>query len=526
MAISPDGNRIAYVAASGGIEQLFLRHLNSFDVSVVTGSEGARYPFFSPDGSQVAFFADGQLQRVSIDGENPTRICDVDNVGRGGSWGPDDTIVFVGGSSGLMRVDAAGGTPEPLTSGDPVVEAKRHAWPRFVPDGRAAISSIDDPGGLPELAVLVLDTGEWHRLGSGTQGQYLPSGHLVYHAGRGAEGELHAVAFDLDQVTTLGAPVSVLDGIFRASNGGAAYFAIADTGALVFAPGGLGHTLVRVDRDGSREPLSDDRHGFRFPRFSPDGGRVAVTIDPRPSQIWVYDIERQSRIPLTAERHSITPVWTSDGRRVAYRSVGDINWRAADGSSEEELILVKPLAQSPDSWSPDGQSLIFMEQHATNGWDIWMVSAGGDPEPLIATSANEMNARLSADGRWLAYHSDESGRAEIYVRPFPNVNERRWTISVRGGISPVWSSDRRELFYMNGADVMAVSVDTIEGTFTAGTPERLFDGPFDTTQADNFDISPDGTHFVMIEADPDARPSRFQLVINWSQELKERVPVP
>ena len=216
MAISPDGNRIAYVAASGGIEQLFLRHLNSFDVSVVTGSEGARYPFFSPDGSQVAFFADGQLQRVSIDGENPTRICDVDNVGRGGSWGPDDTIVFVGGSSGLMRVDAAGGTPEPLTSGDPVVEAKRHAWPRFVPDGRAAISSIDDPGGLPELAVLVLDTGEWHRLGSGTQGQYLPSGHLVYHAGRGAEGELHAVAFDLDQVTTLGAPVSVLDGIFRA----------------------------------------------------------------------------------------------------------------------------------------------------------------------------------------------------------------------------------------------------------------------------------------------------------------------
>jgi serine/threonine-protein kinase len=169
--------------------------------------------------------------------------------------------------------------------------------------------------------------------------------------------------------------------------------------------------------------------------------------------------------------------------------------------------------------------LVFNEQHPVTGWDIWVLPMNGDPQPLIVTPAVELGPRFSPDGRWLAYFSDESGRNEVYVRPFPDVNEMRWTISTVGGWSPVWSRDGQELFYMNGAAVMAVPVEAHGETFVAGTPRLLFEGPFDTTQDQNFDVSPDGTWFVMVEADPDTTPSRFHVVQNWFEELKRLVPI-
>jgi serine/threonine protein kinase len=239
---------------------------------------------------------------------------------------------------------------------------------------------------------------------------------------------------------TPGGLVKVLDFGLAKQDGGAAYFAVAQNGTVVFTPGGYARTLVRVDRNGRRTPLLDDRRGFRGPEISPDGRRIAITIDPRPSQIWVYDLARRSGIPLATTGHNIAPLWTPDGRRVAYSGDLDIVWRAADASSSAERLLARERPQYPTSWSSDGRLLIFDDGELTgHGYDIWALPIGGQPYALLATPDNEAQGQLSPDERWLAYHSNESGRHEIYVRPFPRVNERKWIISTGGGREPSWS---------------------------------------------------------------------------------------
>jgi serine/threonine-protein kinase len=188
------------------------------------------------------------------------------------------------------------------------------------------------------------------------------------------------------------------------------------------------------------------------------------------------------------------------------------------------MLLGRQNPQYPTAWSPDARILIFQDDDPINRFDIWMLPLGASPKPLIATRDDEQNARISPDGRWIAYQSTESGRREVYVRSFPNVNEKKWAVSTGGGHSPNWSPDGRELFYANETAIIAVSVQTQNGTFAAGKPQLLFDGPFDATQDPNFDVSPDGQHFVMVEADRDAMPNRLQVVLNWTEELKMLVP--
>jgi Tol biopolymer transport system component len=535
LAIAPDGQRLVYVARSDGIARLYVRALDAYESLLLAGTEGAQFPFFSPDGRWVGFFANGLLKRVAIGGGAPLPICDVPATGagggdarpRGGTWAPDGTIVFDRGASGLMRVPATGGSPTPVTSRDSAMDARNLSWPEFLPDGRALIATVI---GLPapgsHLAVLSFDTGEWRVVGLGEQARYVASGYLVYHAPHVREGEVQAVGFDASRGAFRGEPFSVMGGVFRSPNGGSIYLGVSQSGTLVFAPGGLAHTLVRVDRNGRRTSLSDDRRGFRFPRISPDGRKVAVTIDPRPSEIWVYDIERRSRIPLVREGHSLNPVWTPDGTRIAYStyfgpSDHHVYWRAADGSGAAELLSEY---EYPSGWTGNGRALIVEDVTATNGFDIRIVPLGGDSQPLVATPTTEMAGRLSSDGNWIAYQSNESGRYEVYVRRFPNTNDGTWIVSTAGGHSPVWSPNGRELFYMTGATLMAVPVGSRGAEFAAGAPAALFSGPFDTTQNKNFDVFPDGSGFVMVEADPDARPTRLQVVLNWTEELKRLVP--
>ena len=525
LAISPDGRRLAYVADSAGRRQLFLRDLDAFEARLIAGTEGAQYPFFSPDGRALAFFADGKLKRVSLEGGSPVTVCDAPVIGRGGAWSADGTIVFDPGLSGLMQVSAAGGRPERLTSRDPQIDASNLEWPQFLPGDRALLATVGRDA-ASTLAVLSLDEGTWRQLGQGFQPQYIPSGHVLFHSPLVREGELHIVPFDLTRLVTAGAPVAVLDGVFRSNNAGGAYFAAAPGGTLVFARGGHARRLVRVDRNGRRAPLLDERRGFRLPRLSPDGRHLAVTIDPRPSQIWIYDLARRSGFPLTTADHNLNPVWTPNGRRVAWGGGPprgrDILWRAADGSSAPERLLAGP--RSLFSWSTDGRSFIFSEAHPTNQEDIWMMPSGGDPKPLLATPAMESAARLSPDDRWLAYMSDESGRAEVYVRPFPNVDDGKWLISSGGGGNPVWSPTGRELFYINGTALMSAAIEAKGATLQVSAPELLFSGPIQTGSP-QFDVFPDGASFVMVEADPDARPTQIHVVLNWLEELKQRVAV-
>ncbi len=528
MALSPDGRSLVYVAESEGRRQLYLRRLDAFDAKVLEGTDGALYPFFSPDARSVAFFAGGKLKRLSLDGGAPVPICDTpagtagSARGRGGTWSPDGTIIFDPGESGLMRVSAEGGSPELVKSQDPSMDARNVSWPWFLPNGRALLASVDGipAAGQQSIVVLSLDTGQWQVLGRGEEPRYLRSGHVVFHADHVQEGELQSVPFDATRLTVMGTSVSVLDGIFRGADSGGLYYAVSHNGALVFAPGGLAHTLVRVDRNGRRTPLSSDRRGFRFPKVSPDGRQIAVTIDPRPSEVWVYDIVRQTRILISTEGHSLAAAWTPDGRRVAYSTGGDVNWRPADASGPAELLLGSEQGTYPGGWTRDSRVLVLHKTERGGSNDIRIMSTPGKSEPLIATAASELGERLSPDDRWIAYSSDESGRSEVYVRPFPNVNSGKWAISTGGGDSPVWSPNGREMFYMNGATLMSVPFDVKGSVFSPGTAAPLFAGPFDTTQDHNYDVFPDGEHFVMIEVDPDTRPTRLQFVQNWAEELR------
>jgi serine/threonine-protein kinase len=376
---------------------------------------------------------------------------------------------------------------------------------------------------VPTVGAVNLQSGAWHAIARGTQPTYVAPGYVVYHAEHVREGELHAVAFDAGQLAIRGKSFSVQDGVFRGRAGSSAYYALAEAGTFVFAPGGLAHSLVRVDRQGRRTPITAERRGFRFPRISPNGREVAVTIDPRPSQLWIYGLPLSSggRL-LAANGHSISGTWHPGGRHYTYFSKGDVYSRVSDASGAEERLFVRERPQYPAGWTRDGSRLLFVDDHASTYEDIWTFATGGVVAPIIVSPARENNPRLSPDGRWLAHTSDESGRNEIHVRPFPDVHTGKWVVSAGGGHSPVWSESGRELFYMNGNTLMSVAIDAQRAGFVARPPEPLFSGPFDTTQDGNFDVSKDGSFFVMVEADPDQRPTRLQVVLNWSEELRQR----
>jgi Tol biopolymer transport system component len=520
LALSRDGRRLAYVAKDGREFQLFIRSMEEFAARPVAGSEGARYPFFSPDGSAIAFFLPGQLMRVGVQGGRPVKVCDVPAIMQGGTWGADDTIVFATAASGLMRVPASGGTPVQVSTRGQVPRIL--SWPQFLPGSRAVLATAG-PALDASMGILSLETGTWREIGQGFQAQALPSGHLIFHASAVREGEIRAARFDLAGHTIQYTAVPVVDGVFRAENGGGAYFAAAEGGTFVFARGGHARTLVRVDRNGRRTPLLQDRRGFRMPRLSPNGRYVAVTVDPRPSEVWVYDLVRQTGFALATGGHNISPVWSPDGRSIAYFSQGDMYRRPADGSGKAENLLRSEGPQYPGAWTPDGRAIVYVEDQLANRSDVWLLTLGAEARPLIAESAREFGPRISPDGRWLAYASQESGRrVEVYVRPYPNVDAGKWLVSTNGGLNPVWSPDGRQLYYVNGSTVMSVAVTTRGHTFDAGEPQELFSGPFETGSP-QFDVAADGT-FVMVEADPDAKPTQIHVVLNWAEELKRLVP--
>ena len=519
LALSPDGRRLIYAARRGGGVRFYLRELGAFEARPLPATEAALYPFFSPDGASVAFLADGKLKRLSIASGSPVTICDFPSQARGGTWGADGTIV-VAGPDGLLKVPSSGGTPTPLGEKSAGGEAHRVTWPHFLPDGRTLLATVFEPGRGESLIAVSLATGALQPIGRGSQAQFLPPGYLVFHAPHVREGELQAVGFDLERLAFRGEPASVLDGVFRPENSGGAHFAVAPSGDLILGRGGYARTLVRVDRHGRRVPLIDEKRGYRLPRISPDGRRLAVAIDPRPSQLWVYDLVRRTGIQIS---DGLASAWTPDGQRVTFAHREDIYWRRADGGEPAERPFAREGGETPQDWSRDGEVLVFTDSE-TSRYDIWMWPRGGQPRALVATPAHELAARLSPDGRWLAYQSDESGRQEIYVRPFPRVDDGKWLVSTGGGLTPAWSPNGRELYYMNGSTMMAVPIQLGRGADPdVGVPAPLFDGPFHVG-TNNFDVASDGT-FIMTEADPTARHTQIDVVLNWVEDIARRVPL-
>ena len=530
IAISPDGSRIVYFARS---RRLHVRSFAQVETTLLINVEGLN-AFFSPAGDRVGFFApDNTLKKMSILGGPATTICELDDSLRGASWGTEETIVFATNTSnGLLSVPAAGGEPRQLTTVDQ--EGERHLWPEVLPGGPGVLFTITEGSNESmQIAVLSLETGEQKVLVPGSNPHYSPTGHLVY----ALEGALFAVAFDLDRLEVSGEPVPVLEDVMTKPNG-AASFSLSGDGSLIYVPGnvaGIERTLVWVDREGREEPLPARPRAYSVPRVSPDGTKVAFA--ELSNSVWIYDLRRNVPTQLTfTSSLNGSPLWTPDGRRLVFRSnrVGrgssNLYWRAADGTGQAERLTTNRNFQIAYSFSPDGKKLVFIQQNPKTRMDIHLLSleGGRTSKPLLQTEFTETTPVISPDGRWLAYGSDEQGQFQVYVRPFPNVQDGKWPISPDGGRHPVWAPDGDELFYRDGQSMMAVSVEADDVVFRAGIPRVLFRGEYLSRAPREYDIHPDGRQFLMIKeggtTDEVSTPTQIMVVLNWFQELKRLVP--
>ena len=538
-AISPDGRTLVYRGTNEGGTQLYRRSLDEFDAVPLPDTEGAVTPFFSLDGQWVAFLAgaDGPLRKVSLAGRSSLTVMEATPMW-GATWGADDTIVFGTLDAGLFRVSANGGEPQPLTTAESDVEP--HRDPHFLPGGRALLFSVGITS-ASSIVVYSMETGESQELTvEGVRPRY-SSGHITFVRGD----SLWAVSFDPKRFTVTGEPFRVLESL-ATSEIGFTYpqFDAAHDGTLAYIPEGaierFAETLDWVDREGTLTPLREDLQRYSGPRFSPDGSQILFQCGGSTSdtgcggagvQVWMHDVERGVATPVTLEGFNMNPVWTPDGEAVTFTSArGDgslpgLYQKRLDGSGEAELL--SDNNGRPNSWSPDGAVLAFNQGHGGMDNDIWVLE-DGTPRAFIATEAIERWAMFSPDGQWMAYDSDKSGQSEVYLRPYPGPGEEQ-QLSMDGGGEPRWSPDGRELFYRTQAgEVLSVAVQTTPSD-ELGTPQLLFEVPNmrGLSRWGSFDVHPDGERFVVVRrVGTDSSTSQINVVLNWTEALTERVPVP
>ena len=344
---------------------------------------------------------------------------------------------------------------------------------------------------------------------------------------------LWAAPFDVERLEVTATPVPMAEGLLTTGRiMGAAQFSVSDTGSLVYVGSDLRErTLVWVDRQGNEEALAVEPRAYGTPDLSPDGRRLALRVV---DDIWTYDLARSALTRLSfGSASTFGPRWSPDGRRIVFSSgregVGiNLFWKASDGTGEVERLATSPNSQIPSSWSSDGQRLLSYECGAGDACDLWTLSLEGEPTPelLLRTEVNEWHPVISPDGHWFAYESNATGQKEVYVRPFPNAEAGRWPISTSGGSKPLWGPEGRELVYWGSDGMMAVPVET-EPTFTPGSPELLFElGAYMDHFGRNYAMTPDGERFLMIKegGGDETSSTELILVLNWFEELKQRVP--
>jgi Tol biopolymer transport system component len=531
LALSPLGTHLVYAAQRDAGPRLYLRRLDTFETKELPGTEGATSPFFSPDGQWIGFAAQGKLKKVSIAGGQPFVIAD-SPVLFGGTWGPDDTIVFAATDVGLSRVSSSGGLVTPASALDGEAGEGGHLWPEFLPDGKSILLTVGTTGTNMDRARIViqpLDGGPRRTLvQGGTNPHYVPSGHIVYSSA----GTLMAVPFDVATGTVTGAGVPVLDGVAQTPIG-AAHFTASAAGSLAFVPGDVRtptRTLRWLDRSGRETPLPLPHRAYWSPRLSPDGRRIAVGIEGATHDVWVSDVARDTLTRLTFGSDNYLPVWTPDGTRIAFQSNRNgpwrIFWAPVDRSSSEEQLVGGDNTPVPSSFSSDGEALAYFSMSTKTSADLWLIPLKGErtPKSFLQTPAMELSPAISPTGGWIAYQSNESGRDEVYVRRYPD-GGRLQQITTGGGMYPAWSRDGRELFYWTGDALGVVAVES-GAEFRHSNPRELFKTSFAVVAPTApYDVAPDGRRFVFVRDEGrQPGPAQFNFVQGWLQELTTRVP--
>lgn len=468
-------------------------------------------------------------------------ICRTGADLRGATWGTDNTIIFgTNGAAGLFQVSTNGGVPELLTTVATVDGEINHRWPEVLPGGEAVIFVVSTGRDYDNARIAVQRlSDEKHRvlLHGGTFPQYLPTGHLVFSRA----GSVLAVPFDLKRLEVQLPPRRVMEDLLAPTSPiGAADFTISNTGTLAYIPRQLQRTassLVWVNREGIASELKvagqENLGDLSTPRLSPDGQFVAIQTIEQNWDIWIYSIFRETITRLTVEGINSLPLWTPDGKRLVYQSTkaggSSLYWQPIHGRGPEELLIPSsPGTQYPGSFSSDGQMFLFSEIRPKTKRDIFTISLEGDRKPsvFLQTPDDETTPRLSPDRRYVAYVSDESGRNEVYVQPFPGPGAKL-RISTEGGTEVIWGQNG-EIFYRSDNVMMAVEVKT-QPTLAIGKPQRLFEDLYllNFGRTANYDVTPDGTQFLMLKPVElqTSTPAAIHLVLNWFEELKQKVPV-
>ena len=539
VAISPDGRRLVFVGRhQGGPPRLYLRELGRFEAVALGQTDGATNPFFSPDGASVGFFANEQLKKVSIAGGAPVALADVRNE-RGHAWLRDDSIIVTPHSNvGVLRLPAAGtGRGEPFTA---LTEGElSHRWPSQLPDASAVLFSVWNDTGWEFSRIAAQRPGSQERVvvleAGGGYPRYLHDpanggGYLVYARAEG----LMAARFDSSTLRLGGAPVPIVDAVLT-NNSGGAHFDLSREGTLAYVPGAnaeANRELMWVTRAGKRTPAVRVPGAGRFFSLDATGKRVLRVNVVGPRELWMEDLERGTSTRLMSGDAWFTGTWTPDGEWAVYPKgmpIANLYRVRTRAGSPEERLTTSSQGQFPTSISPDGTMLVYQEANPATSNDIWMMQLappGAEPaarpqvRPFLNTRAAESDARISPDGRWLAYQSNESGRFEVYIRSFPEGNQVI-QVSTAGGLAPVWSRNGTDLFFRSISGSVMLTTLTTAPAPAVSTPRPLFDAQGYEIL---FDVSPDGQRFLMMPIIPtDAAGGQIHVILNFLEELRQRV---
>ena len=540
-AISPDGRHVAFMATrtGGSTNLLWIRSLDALDARPLSGTDGANFPFWSPDSTSIAYFAQGKLRKTDVSGGPALTLCDAP-AGEGGTWNRDGVIVFAPKGTGtLFRVSSAGGQPAAVTKLSEADKDTSHRWPDFLPDGRHFLF-LSQPSNVVYAGSL--DSGEVKRLVNADSRALYAPGYLTFIRGD----TLVAQPFDARRLETTGEAVPVAEDLrVNASNGRAA-FAVSESGVLAYRTGNANSPvqLTWFDRTGREIAKLGQPKDYRGMDLSPDGQRIVLHLHETvggtatgSGGLWLIDLVRgtESRFTFTG-MHDGSPHWSPDGSRVVFNSSRpgesqNLYVKPAGGATPEEALLKSDVAKSPTSWSADGRFVVYDNDGGKTSSDIWVLPLAGDrkPIPFLTTPANEGQGELSPDGRWMVYTSNESGRFDVYVQPFPATGGK-WLVSTGGGIEPHWRRDGKELYYVSPVPrrLMAVDVKAQGSMFEASLPRALFDvtgipvglvGP--GARVGVFVASADGQKFLVGLQPPAQVSNPLTIVLNWTAGLKK-----